>query len=79
MSSGRVTLEDYTDNDNKVVKNGLFIIDKVERTDAGKVTCKAKELFDSGSICTLRVKGKCLCSKFRPWPFDVFAKKVIGS
>lgn len=52
-------MEDYTDNDNKVIKNGLFIIEKVEKADAGTVTCIGEELETSeSSSCTLHVKGK---------------------
>lgn len=42
-----------------MIKNGLFIIEKIEKADAGTVTCVGVKLETTEkSSCTLRVKGK---------------------
>lgn len=60
VSRNRVVLESYTD-ENRVIKNGVFIVEKITSDDRGYVTCVGEDLASNQSSqdkCMVRVKGE---------------------
>lgn len=75
VSRNRVVLESYTD-ENRVIKNGVFIVENITGDDRGYVTCVGEDLASNQSSqdkCMVRVKGKYAAL----WPFLGICAEVI--
>lgn len=59
VSRDRVILENYTE-ENRVIRNGVFIVEGITNDDRGIVTCIGEDLLTGQSYqdnCMVRVKG----------------------
>uniref|UniRef100_V5GVB3 Basigin n=1 Tax=Anoplophora glabripennis TaxID=217634 RepID=V5GVB3_ANOGL len=75
VSGSNVILENYT-HEGKVIRNGVFIIEKISDNDKGEVTCIGEDIATGQSVqdtCRVRVKGKYAAL----WPFLGICAEVI--